>query len=330
MNGCRYRLGILGLWLLTLPAASVAHAQAGYPDRPVTIIADSAAGASPDVATRFIAAGLNKIWGQQVVVVNHPGANGSIAARFAAEAIANGYTLYAPALSTFLALPTVAPNLPVKLPKDFLPIGFIAEQPMFIAVDPALGITTLPQLIDRAKKQPGKISIALTGIGRVTDLTGELLQQQAGIKLLAVPYSAGPAAALGDVAAGRVAMIIEGYSGIIGAVKAGQVKLIAVASPERLPEFPDLPTVAETIPGFTAAGWLVLTAPLGTPAPIVAKVSADLTKVVDDAEIKQSLSATGSFARAMTPDQLVAFVDKQQQTWRPVMQKVMGQKAMSK
>ena len=109
---------------------------------------------------------------------------------------------------------------------------------MFIAVDPSLGITTLPQFIDRAKKEPGKISIALSGIGRMTHLTGVLLQQQAGIKLLSVPYTHGPASALGDVAAGRVSMIIEGYSGIIGAVKAGQVKLIAIASPERLPSFP--------------------------------------------------------------------------------------------
>ena len=200
-----------------------------------------------------------------------------------AKPLADGYTLYSPALSTFLALPTVAPNLPVKLPRDFLPIGFIAEQPMFIAVDPASGITTLPQLIDRAKKAPGTLSIAVSGVGRMTHLTGLLLQQKAGIKLIPVPYNGGPSAALSDVAGGRVTMIIEGYPGIIGAVNAGQVKLIAVASPQRLPEFPDLPTVAETIPGFAAAGWLIVAAPLGTPAPIINKVSADLAKVAQRA-----------------------------------------------
>ena len=323
MKGYQYWFSIAGLCLLTLPAASVAYAQAGnYPDKPVTIISDSAAGASPDVATRFVADGLNKIWAQQVVVINHPGANGSIAARFATEAAPDGYTLFTPALSTFVALPTVAPNLPVKLPRDFLPIGFIADQPMFIAVDPSLGITTLPQLIDRAKKEPGKISIALTGIGRMTHLTGELLQTRADIKLLSVPYTRGPASALGDVASGRVSLIIEGYSGIIGAVKAGQVKLIAVASPERLPEFPDLPTVAETIPDFSAAGWLALVAPIGTPAPIINKVSADLSKVVSDADFKNRLAATGSYSRAMTPEQVLAFVAKEQQTWLPVLQRI--------
>ena len=283
---------------------------------------DAAAGASPDVAARFIAEGLAKIWGQQVVLVNHPGANGSLAAHAATDAAADGYTLFTPALSTFVALPTVAPNLPVKLPRDFLPIGFIADQPMFIAVDPALGITTLRQLIDRAKKEPGKISIALTGIGRLTHLTGELLQERADIKLVSVPYTRGPASALGDVADGRVSMIIEGYSGIAGAVQAGQVKLIAVGSSERLPEFPDLPTVAETLPGFRGSGWQVLVAPLGTPAPIIAKVSADMSKVVSDAEFKKKLSAFGNYPRAMTPEEVLAFVNKEQDTWLPVVQKI--------
>jgi len=323
MNGRRSLLQIAILGLLMLPAVSAAHAQAGnYPDKPVTIISDAGAGASPDVAMRIVADGLDKIWKQQVVVVNHPGANGSIAARAASEAAADGYTLYSPALSTFLARPTVAPNLPVKLPRDFLPIGFIAEQPMFIAVDPKSGITTLPQFVDRAKKAPGTLSIAVSGIGRLTHLTGLLLQQRAGIKLIPVPYNGGPSAAISDVAAGRVNMIIEGYPGIIGAVNAGQVKLIAVASPQRLPEFPNLPTVAETIPGFAAAGWLIVAAPVGTPAPIIDKVSADMTKVLNDPAVKKKLLATGSYARAMTPDQTLAFVDKEQATWLPVLQDI--------
>jgi len=306
-------------FMLALTAAIPAAAQS-FPDKPVTIISDAAAGASPDVATRFIADGLSRRWGQKVLVVNRPGANGSIGARAAADAVADGYTLYAPTLSTFVAVPTVAPNLPVKLPRDFLPIGFIADQPMFIAVDPALGITTLPQLIARATREPGKISIAQTGVGRMTHLTGELLQQQAHIKLLTVPYARGPASAIGDIASGRVSMIIEGFSGIIGAVKAGQVKLIATAAAARLPEFPDLPTVAETIPNFSAAGWLVLVAPVGTPAPIVDKISVDLAKVVTDQDVRQRLGATGSYPRAMTAAETAAFVAEQQAIWLPVLQ----------
>jgi tripartite-type tricarboxylate transporter receptor subunit TctC len=326
VDGCRSFLRVAAALVLFAAAVSNANAQAtNYPEKPVTFISDAAAGASPDVALRIVADGLGKLWGQNAVVVNHPGANGSIGARAASEAIADGYTLYAPALSTFIALPGVAPNLPVKLPRDFLPVGFIADQPMFFAVSPASGITSMPELIDRAKKNPGSLSIAVSGVGRVTHLTGVLMQQQAGITLTPVPYTGGPGAALSDVASGRVTMIIEGFSGIIGAVNAGQVKLIAVASPKRLSEFPDLPTVGETLPGFVAGGWLLVAAPVGTPAPIIPKVSADLTKVLTDPAVEKKLSTTGSFARAMTPDQTQAFVAKQQETWAPVLQKISTQ-----
>jgi len=316
-------LGVAGLCFATMAATPVAQAQAGnYPEKTVTIIADAAPGATPDVDARFVAAGLSKMWGQQVIVINHQGANGSIAARTAAEAAPDGYTLFMPALSTFVALPSVAPNLPLKLPRDFIPIGYTAENPMFFAVTPSLGVSTLAELIALAKKDPGKISIAVTGVGRLTHLTGLVFQDRAGIDLLPVPYNGGPAAALADVAGGRVSTIIEGYSGIVGSVKAGQVKLIAVASRERLPQFPDLPTVAETLPGFSATGWQVLLAPLGTPAPIVSKVSADLAKVVSDPDFKQRLSNIGSYSRAMTPEEVLTFVQKEQDTWLPVLQKI--------
>jgi tripartite-type tricarboxylate transporter receptor subunit TctC len=322
MSVGRYGFGVATFCVL-IAGAVAAHAQADdYPTKPVSIISDAPPGSTPDVDARFVADGLTNAWGRQVVIINHAGANGSIAARAATETPPDGYTLFMPALSTFAALETTAPNLPIKLPRDFLPIGFTAENPMFIAVNPALGVTTLPQLIALAKKQPGTISIAVTGVGRLTHLTGLLLQERADIQLLPVPYNAGPAAALADVGSGRVSMIIEGYSGIVGAVKAGQVKLIAVAAAERLPQFPDLPTVAETLPGFSATGWQVLVAPLGTPAPIVSKASVDLAKVVNDPEFKKRLANVSSYSRAMTPEQTLAFVDKEQQTWLPLLNKI--------
>jgi tripartite-type tricarboxylate transporter receptor subunit TctC len=318
----RYGFGIAA-FCAVMAAVVAARAQADdYPTKPVSIISDAPPGSTPDVDARFVADGLTNAWGRQVVIVNRPGANGSIAARAATEAPPDGYTLFMPALSTFAALETTAPNLPIKIPRDFLPIGFTAENPMFIAVNPALGVSTLPELIALAKKKPGTISIAVTGVGRLTDLTGLLLQERADIQLLPVPYNAGPAAALADVGSGRVSMIIEGYSGIVGAVKAGQLKLIAVAATERLPQFPDLPTVAETLPGFSATGWQVLVAPLGTPAPIVSKASVDLAKVVNDPEFKKRLANVGSYSRAMTPEQTLAFVDKEQQTWLPLLNKI--------
>ena len=321
----RYQFGTaaLGLFIAMSLAALPAHAQgAPYPERPVVVISDAAPGAGPDTVIRAIGERLAKLWGQQVVAVNHPGANGSIAAHAAAEAANDGYTLYAPALSAFMALSTIAPNLPVKLPRDFLPIGFAAEQPMFVAVSPTLGVSSLPQLIALAKKEPGKISIASTGIGHISHLTGMLLQERAGIKLLSVPYTHGPASAIGDVATGRVSLIIENYAGIIGAVKAGQVKLVAVASMDRLPEFPDLPTMAETIPGFTATGWSMFAAPVGTPAPIITKVSADLIKVENEPDLRKKFAAVGVYTRAMTPDQVLAFVAEQQKTFLPLVRKI--------
>src|ERR1700744_1978009 len=316
-------LGIAALCVFAWPGGSTARAQAdNYPAKPVTILADAAPGAPPDSAARFVAVGLSKMWGQQVIVINHPGANGSIAARSATDAAPDGYTLFMPALSTFASLPSVAPNLPLKLPRDFIPIGYTAENPMFFAVTPSLGVSTLPELIALAKKEPGKISIAVTGVGRLTHLTGLVFQDRADVSLLPVPYNGGPAAALADVISGRVSMIIEGYSGIVGAVKAGQVKLIAVASPERLPQFPDLPTVGETIPDFAASGWQVLVAPLGTPQPIIDKISIDLAKVMSDPDFKKKLANIGSFSRAMTPEQTLAFVNKEQQTWLPVLEKI--------
>jgi tripartite-type tricarboxylate transporter receptor subunit TctC len=324
MDRCRYWFRVTCPFLLTiLIVASTAHAQTkDYPDKAVTIISDAAAGSTPDVVARFVADGLARSWHQQVVVINRPGGEGSIAAHAAAEAPPDGYTLYMPSLSAFVAQPGLAPGIPLEVPGSLLPIGFTAENPMFVAVNPALEVKTLAELIALAKKRPGKISFAVTGVGRLTHLTGELLQMRAGIKLLSVPYTAGPALAIGDVIGGRVDMIIEGYSGIAAAIRAKTVKPIAVASAQRLPEFPDLPTVAETIPGFRATGWQILAAPVGTSDAIVRDVSEALAKVVGDPDFRQKLANLGSYSRPMSPAEVTAFVQEEQKTWKPVLEKI--------
>jgi tripartite-type tricarboxylate transporter receptor subunit TctC len=269
---------------------------------------------------RVIADRLSQMWGQQILAVNHPGATGSIASRIAADSAPDGYTLYMPVLSSFVALPGPAPNVPIRLPRDFTAIGFAAENPMFVVVSHSLGINKISDLIAQARARPGAISCAVTGVGRLTHLTAELLQSRADIKLLTVPYTGGPAHAISDVVSGRVGLIIEGYSGIAGAVQSGSVKAIAVASEEPLAEFPGLPTVAETFPGFSATGWQILVAPVGTPQPIITKISEDLRKVVSDPDFKKTIAARGSYTRAMSPAEAIAFVQAEQEKWKPVLE----------
>jgi tripartite-type tricarboxylate transporter receptor subunit TctC len=316
-----------------LMIGSAAQAQSNYPDRPVKIINDSAPGSATDVATRLIAERLGVIWGQQPVVENRPGAGGSIAVRAAMQAPPDGYTLYVGAASTFTALkgaPGVAPNLPIELPRDFTPIGFMTLQPMFIAVSPKIGVNSLPELIALAKQKPGELSYATTGRGRITHLTMELVQERAGIQLQMIPYTGGPTAAMSDVGTGRVAIVIEGYSGLAGGLNSGLIKGIAVSSLERLDDFKDLPTVAETLPGFFAGGWNVLLAPVGTPDAIVQKASADLRKALDEPEVKKKLAQLGGYLHPMKPAEVTAFAQEQQRIWRPIAEKVAKDMAQPK
>ena len=296
-----------------------------YPYKPVTIISDSAVGSTPDAMLRLIADQLSQIWGQPVLAVNHPGATGSIASRIAADSPHDGYTLYMPVISSFVTLPGQTPNVPIRLPQDFTAIGFAGENPLFVVASPSLGISKISDLIAQAKAHPGAISCAVTGVGKLSHLAAELLQSWTNIKLLTIPYTGDPAHAVIDVVSGRVGLFIEGYSAVAGAVKSGSVKAVAVASQAPLAEFPGLPTVAETIPGFSATGWQVLVAPVGTPETIIAKISADLRKVVSDPDFKKTIAAHGSYTRAMSPAEAIAFVQAEQRKWKPVLELIANQ-----
>src|SRR5439155_16167052 len=186
-------------WLLLACSLSQAAAQGDtYPNKPIRIITHSAAGGAPDVMLRIVGDRLGALLGQQVVVLNQPGAGGAVAARAGASATPDGYTLYMPAASAFVTLAGLQPNLPLEVPRDFTPIGFVGEQPMFLTVTPQLGVASLKDFIALAKKQPGKLSYAATGRGTMTHLTGELLKSRAGIDVLAVPYTGGAPQALND------------------------------------------------------------------------------------------------------------------------------------
>jgi len=311
-------------WILLLPmlAISAPATAQDYPSHPVRLISDSAPGSAIDVTMRIIAERLSQVWGQQAVVINQPGAGGAIAAHAAAAAAPDGYTLFMPALSAFVALPGKADNLPIVVPRDFRPIGYLGGAPLFITVAPWVGVKTLPDLIARAKQEPGKLAYGANGVGRLTHLTGELLQSRAGIKLLMVPYSGGTTQVLNDMMGGRIALTFDSYSGIAGAVSAGKALPLAVASLQRVVSFPDVPTVAETLPGFAAVGWQVLVAPAGTPDAIVHKANADLLKVTSAADVRERLAQFGREEIAMSPAQTLAFIQNEQKTWAPIVKQI--------
>ena len=198
ISWCRAAMPLLSLLTALIGFLPPAWAQ-DYPNRPVRLITDSAPGSAIDVPVRLIAEGLSRIWGQQAVVVNQPGAGGAIAARSAATAAPDGYTFGVMALSAFVVLPGTADNLPVQVPRDVVPVGYLGGAPMFIGAAPWLGIKTLPDLIALAKQKPGELSYGVNGIGRLTHLTGELLQRQANIKLLMVPYTGGTPQIINDM-----------------------------------------------------------------------------------------------------------------------------------
>jgi tripartite-type tricarboxylate transporter receptor subunit TctC len=311
--------------LLSVFAAPDARAQSDYPNNTVRIVVDSAPGSANDATSRVLGDRLSKVWNQPVVTLNQPGAGGGISAKVASQSPPDGYTLYMPSTSAFLAVPGgpgVAPNMPVELPRDFESISYILEQPLYIGASYKSGINTIADVIRLAKEKPGEVTYAATGRGRLTHLTMELLQARTNIKLQLVPYAGGPAQAMNDVMAGRVPLVLDGYAGLAPAIKGDLIKGLAATSLERKPGFENLATVAETVPDFFVGAWTILLAPKGTPEPILRKIHNDMRIVLDDPEIRAKLALNGGFVRHMTPEELTAFVQNEQKTWRPILEQV--------
>jgi tripartite-type tricarboxylate transporter receptor subunit TctC len=290
-----------------------------FPTRPVRFISDSAPGSAIDVTMRIIVEGLSRLWGGKAVLINQPGGGGAIAVRAVSQAAPDGYSFGMFALSDFVTLPGTADNLPIVVPRDFLPVGSLGGAPMFITAAPWLEVKTLPDLIALAKKRPGEIAYGTNGPGRLTHLTGELLQARAGIKLLMVPYSGGTPQVLNDMMGKRVALAFDSYSGIAGAIQGKTAIPLAVAGPKRMALQPDLPTVAETLPGFESEGWQTLVAPLGTPDDVIRKVNADLNKALAIPDVEKRLTDIGRDHIAMSPEETQAFIVSEQQKWAPIL-----------
>jgi len=302
--------------MTTAVVGSPARAQT-YPIAPVRIISPLGAGGATDVATRLVAEHLGKIWAQEVVVINQPGAGGAIAAHTAASAAPDGQTLFMATASTFTSLPVLQPGLPFQV-NDFVPIGFVGEVPMAVAVNKDLPVSSLADLIALSNKQTAGLNIAAGFRGGMPHQTAVLFRQRSGANLTPIFYASQPQATT-DVIAGRLPVTIEGMAGTI--INA-PVKLLAIAARERLTTRPDVPTVSETLPGFTASGWFVLVAPPGTPAAIVEKVSNDLQTVLAQPDIRQRFNDLSLLTRSLSPQGLADFIRSEQELWRPVIKEI--------
>ena len=311
----------LGMGLLcfvaTVAAAGSAAQSQVYPAAPVKIVTQIGAGNGPDVALRIVAEHLGKLWGQQVVVINQPGAGGLFAARTAIAAPPDGYTLLMAGASAFVGLSELQPDLPFRM-NDFVPVGFLGEAPMVIAASPALSVGSLPELLALSKKQPGGLTVATPVRGDLPHLALELFRDRAAVDLTPVHYQT-MAQAMTDVVSGRVAASMDGLG---GPSARGQLNLLAIASRVRLPWRPNVPTVAETVPGFVATGWQVIVAPPGTPGPIVQKLHDDLRTILARADVNQKFQDLGTSTRQMSGPELSEFIRAEQELWKPVIRRL--------
>jgi tripartite-type tricarboxylate transporter receptor subunit TctC len=267
------------LWL-----SPAAHAQS-YPDRTITIVVTSAAGALTDVLTRAVAQRLSQKWNQNVIVENRGGAGHSLAATAVKSAPADGYTL----LSTETGFVTSQPHLYAKgklsydPATDFVPVAGYASIPVGLLVHPSVPAKSVAELIALAKDKPGSVTLGTAGLGTAPHTAALLLESLTGIKLTAVHYR-GAAPALNDLIAGHINMITMGPSVALPSIKAGKINILGFGSAKRLPQFPEVPTIAETVPGYEAGVSFGLFAPAGTPKEIISKINAEVQQIINDPE----------------------------------------------
>ncbi|MSP44278.1 MAG: tripartite tricarboxylate transporter substrate binding protein [Xanthobacteraceae bacterium] len=317
------RIRLASCWA-ALCAAAIAFSPAtlaqDYPTRPITLVVPYAAGGGNDVMARIVAEKMSKTLGQNVVIENRAGAGGSVATRQVARAAPDGYTLVLGGTGSLAVNPTLYNNVGYDPRKDFAPVGLIGTGQLIVVVNPNVAAKTIPELIALAKKDPGKLSYASAGVGSGIHLGAVLFELMAYIKLTHVPYR-GTAPALTDLIGGHVHIYFSSIPSAIGIAKEGKVRALAVTGPKRSPVFPDLPTVAETLPGFEAVLHYGIVAPAGTPKPIIDKLNAALREAVAAPDTKERMAADGTEPLASTPDEYSADIDKEETKWSAIVKK---------
>jgi tripartite-type tricarboxylate transporter receptor subunit TctC len=308
----------LALLLLgTAVGAASAQATAEFPTRPVKLLVPFAAGGPTDVVARILADFLTARWnGQSVVIENRPGAGTIVATAAVAKSPADGYTMLV-ATNSLLINPAIGQKLPYDTEKDFAAVSMVATQPVALVANKAFPAETVPQLVEVAKKSPEPLNFTSPGPRGVGHLAGEMLKQRAGINMTHINYN-GSAPALTDVIAGRVPLMFDIWHSAKRYVASGDLKLIAGAGAQRLGDAPDVPTIAETYPGFDVIAFNALVAPAGVPAPVLDKASADIRAVVNSSEFADKVRNLGIFPLGNTPQELDAWMRKEIARWAEI------------
>jgi tripartite-type tricarboxylate transporter receptor subunit TctC len=312
-----YWLSGLGLVVWALALAVPAQAQQ-YPARPIRIIALSSPGSGPDIVGRLIGAKLTEAWGQQVIVDPRPAATGIVGSEIAAKAAPDGYTLVI-ITSQAVIVSVMYDKLNYSLTRDFTPVTYIASTPFILAVHPSVPAKSIREFIALAKSKPGELRYGSGGSGSPPHLSAEIFKSMTGIDMLHVPYK-GVTPAMMDTVAGHVQMLISVIPAILPTVKAGKLRALGVTSAKRTALVPDVPAIAETVPGYEFIGWYSIFAPAKTPAAIVDKLNAEIGKALQTSEFRERFTAMGAEPKSSTPQELAQYLRAQQDKMRKAVQ----------
>jgi tripartite-type tricarboxylate transporter receptor subunit TctC len=309
----------------TIAFASTVTAQ-DFPSKPVTLVVGFAAGGATDASARIIARKLSDNLKQSVVVDNKPGAGGNLAAQLVANAPPDGYTIHLSSIGPLSVAPSLVKALPYDPEKDLAPLTMGVVFPNVFVVHAAVPAKTMAELIALAKKEPGSLNYASTGVGSASHLAGELLKQRAGVDMVHIPYKGG-GPIMTDLLAGRVTGYFSTLSTAGPHIEAGKLRALATSGLVRMPAMPNVPTIAEQgFPGFEAVNWYALVAPGKTPAALLDRWNAELVKVLKDPEVMKQLGEHGMEPAPMTRAELAAYIRKERESWAKVI-KAAGIKA---
>lgn len=299
--------------LAALFAGATAIAQP-YPSRPIRLVVPYPPGGPTDFVGRAVAAKLTELLGQQMVVDNRPGAGTVIGSELIARSTPDGYNLlFATGGGTYLA-PLILPKVPYDPQKDFAPVAMLVMSPMVLVAHPAVGATTVKELIAAAKAKPGQLNFSSVGTGTAPHLGGELLKALAGVNVLHVPYK-GTAPAMTDLIAGRVHFAFSSIPTVLAHVQAGRLRMLGIGGMKRSPVLPDVPTMAETVPEFELVTWYAIVGPAGLPAPIVNRLNTETAKVLSDADLRKRLGEQGLEPTIMSPQALKRYAENDVGRW---------------